>query len=221
MQQNQETTGQNLAMEKYYRFQSKIYDLTRWSFLFGRQEILRKIPVSSDSHILEIGCGTGYNLRRMAKLYPKARFSAFEVSTDMIRLSKKNTRQFKDRIHLIEAPFAADTVALVADVDVVLFSYSLTMINPQWQELIELALEKLNPGGYIAVVDFHDSRFSWFKKHMGNNHVRMDSHLLPLLEKLSLPVVKSIKKAYGGVWEYVVFIGKKPNTSVLSSPAPA
>lgn len=221
MQQNQETTGQNLAMEKYYRFQSKIYDLTRWSFLFGRQEILRKIPVSSDSHILEIGCGTGYNLRRMAKLYPKARFSAFEVSTDMIRLSKKNTRQFKDRIHLIEAPFSADTVALVADVDVVLFSYSLTMINPQWQELIELALEKLNPGGYIAVVDFHDSRFSWFKKHMGNNHVRMDSHLLPLLEKSSLPVVKSIKKAYGGVWEYVVFIGKKPNTSVLSSPAPA
>lgn len=221
MQQNQETTGQNLAMEKYYRFQSKIYDLTRWSFLFGRQEILRKIPVSSDSHILEIGCGTGYNLRRMAKLYPKARFSAFEVSTDMIRLSKKNTRQFKDRIHLIEAPFSADTVALVADVDVVLFSYSLTMINPQWQELIELALEKLNPGGYISVVDFHDSRFSWFKKHMGNNHVRMDSHLLPLLEKSSLPVVKSIKKAYGGVWEYVVFIGKKPNTSVLSSPAPA
>ena len=221
MQQNQETTGQNLAMEKYYRFQSKIYDLTRWSFLFGRQEILRKIPVSSDSHILEIGCGTGYNLRRMAKLYPKARFSAFEVSTDMIRLSKKNTRQFKDRIHLIEAPFSADTVALVADVDVVLFSYSLTMINPQWLELIELALEKLNPGGYIAVVDFHDSRFSWFKKHMGNNHVRMDSHLLPLLEKSSLPVVKSIKKAYGGVWEYVVFIGKKPNTSVLSSPAPA
>lgn len=220
MQQNQETTGQNQAMEKYYRFQSKIYDLTRWSFLFGRQEILRKIPVSRDCHILEIGCGTGYNLRRMAKRYPKARLSAFEVSTDMIRLSKKNTRQFKDRVHLIEAPFSADTVEAVADVDVVLFSYSLTMINPQWQDLIELALEKLNPGGYIAVVDFHDSRFSWFKKHMGNNHVKMDSHLLPLLEKSSLPIVKSVKKAYGGVWEYVVFIGKKPNTSVLSSPTP-
>ena len=29
------------AMDNYYKFQSKIYDMTRWSFLFGRDEVTK------------------------------------------------------------------------------------------------------------------------------------------------------------------------------------
>ena len=44
-----------------------------------------------------------------------------------------------------------------APVDVVTFSYSLTMI-PDWFAAIENALRMLRPGGQIGVVDFYVSR---------------------------------------------------------------
>ena len=218
-QENQpNVAGQNQTMRNYYQFQSKIYDLTRWSFLFGRKTVIRKLPVDTldPVHIVEIGCGTGYNLARMARRFPAAWFTAYDVSADMIRLARKNTAAYQDRIKLIEAPFSAEEAEFCAPADIVLFSYSLTMINPQWSTLISLAVDLLKPGGHLAVVDFHASAHPWFKKHMGKNHVRMDAHLLPVLASQLLPVVKSVKKAYGGIWEYLIFIGKKSGTSVLS-----
>jgi S-adenosylmethionine-diacylgycerolhomoserine-N-methlytransferase len=44
---------------------------------------------------------------------------------------------------------------------------------------------------------------------MANNHVRMDSHLTPLLSQEFTPVVNQVKSAYMGVWEYMLFVGKK------------
>jgi S-adenosylmethionine-diacylgycerolhomoserine-N-methlytransferase len=83
------------------------------------------------------------------------------------------------------------------------------MINPQWEELIRQAKADLKPGGVIAVADFFDSRFEWFKTHMGNNHVRMDGHLLPLLEQEFTTLSHVVKPAYGGVWDYFVHLGRK------------
>ncbi len=223
MQAPQEKTsavaGQNQAMRNYYRFQSKIYDLTRWSFLFGRKAVIRQLPIGpyDPVHIVEVGCGTGYNLVKMAQRYPAAWFTAYDVSADMIRLAKKNTAGYSDRIRFIEAPFSEEEADICGSADIVLFSYSLTMINPQWTELISLAVDLLKPGGHLAVVDFHISAHPWFKKHMANNHVRMDRHLLPQLKNQLLPIVNSVKKAYGGIWEYLIFIGKKPGIAVLSS----
>ena len=202
---------QNQTMRRYYRLQSKIYDATRWTFLFGRKRILQMFPFpdTANIHILEVGCGTGYNLSRMAQIFPNARLTGMDVSADMIALSKKNTRAYADRVTLLEKPYMPDETAFTGKVDVILFSYSLTMINPQWKDLILKAKADLKPGGAIAVVDFHDSRFGWFKRHMGNNHVRMDSHLLPLLQTEFDSLVEEVKSAYGGIWEYVLFVGRK------------
>jgi len=199
------------AMENYYRFQSKIYDLTRWSFLFGRAEVIKAIPIerNAEVNILEVGCGTAFNTKLLAETFDKATISAYEVSEDMVNLSRKKTAPFGDRVKIIHEPYGMDSDGLVGTADAILFSYSLTMINPQWEDLIKQAHKDLKPGGYIAVVDFHDSKFQWFKKHMGNNHVRMDSHLQPLLNELFTPVVDKVSTAYTGIWEYIMFIGKK------------
>ena len=50
--------------------------------------------------------------------------------------------------------------------DLVLFSYSLTMI-PDWIGVLEHAWRMLKPGGCVAVVDFYVSR-----KHPAADHVR-------------------------------------------------
>lgn len=207
----QSSDEQTQYMEQYYKLQSKIYDATRWSFLFGRRSIIKKLPLAKDGthRILEVGCGTGYNLAQLAKTFPNAQLIGLDVSPDMTALSEKNTKAFSERIQIIQAPYVTGHQLFDGPVDLVLFSYSLTMINPQWSELILQAKKDLKPSGLIAVTDFHDSKNTWFKKHMSNHHVRMDSHLLPLLEQEFQTVVSEVNAAYAGVWHYLIYIGQK------------
>ncbi|MEN0005523.1 MAG: class I SAM-dependent methyltransferase [Bacteroidota bacterium] len=208
----QNANEQNEAIQHYYStFQSKIYDLTRWGFLFGRKGIIQKLPFERDAAFrsLEIGCGTGYNMLELAKYYPNAQLTGLDVSGDMLAIAKKNTAPFKDRTTLLEKPYELGEQAFLGQKDVVIFSYSLTMINPQWQELIRQAYQDLKPGGYVAVADFHNSPFPWFKAHMSNHHVRMDGHLVPLLKELFQPILHQENNAYLGLWKYIMFIGQK------------
>jgi S-adenosylmethionine-diacylgycerolhomoserine-N-methlytransferase len=39
----------------------------------------------------------------------------------------------------------------------------------------------------------------------------MDGHLLPLLEEQFEPLRSSVKNAYLGIWEYLLFVGRKTN----------
>jgi len=39
--------------------------------------------------------------------------------------------------------------------------------------------------------------------------VRMEGHLLPALRERFGPTVEEIPRAYGGVWEYLLFVGRK------------
>ncbi len=198
-------------MQRYYVLQSKIYDLTRWSFLFGRRAVIRQLPLDpAQAHqILEVGCGTGYNLRMLARRFPKAHLTGLDVSPHMVRKAARATRTYAQRVVLEEAPYQLGADHRLGQMDAILFSYALTMINPQWEALIRQAKADLKPGGIIAVADFHDSRFPWFKTHMGNNHVRMDGHLLPVLEENFKPLHRRVKPAYAGVWDYFVYIGRK------------
>lgn len=201
---------QQQAMRRYYRWQSRIYDMTRWSFLFGRKSVLRHLPFSREDRlqVLEVGCGTGKNLVALASRFPKASITGLDVSRDMIKAAEKKTSRFRNRMELIELPYGK-LPGFAEKFDIILFSYSLTMINPQWLDLLEQSKLDLKKGGYIVVVDFHDSRWPWFKGHMANNHVRMDSHLLPVLKKLFHNHAVCVKTAYGNLWEYVRFVGRK------------
>lgn len=202
---------QNQRMQTYYKLQSKIYDSTRWTFLFGRKRIVREIPLPTDqeANILEVGCGTGFNLSLLNQRFPKAHLTGLDVSQDMINIATKRFRQTPEQVDLIAAPYQKGDTQFNNSLDAILFSYSLTMINPQWTSLLEQALEDLKPGGKIAVVDFYNSRFQWFKNHMGNHHVRMDGHLLPVLQELFKEKWSAVKPAYGGVWHYFYYVGEK------------
>lgn len=199
------------AMDQYYKFQSKIYDLTRWSFLFGREDVIKAIPLERNAalKILEVGCGTGYNTKLLAENFTNAQIKVYEVSSDMVELTQKKLAFAGSRVEIIHQPYGLEITPDAGLYDAILFSYSLTMINPQWSDLIKQAYQDIRPGGYIAVVDFHDSQYKWFKNHMGNNHVRMDAHLVPALKDLFAPIIEKVQTAYLGTWAYFTFIGKK------------
>ncbi len=202
-------SAQASNMESYYKFHALIYDLTRWSFLFGRKGILNKLPFkkSDKFSLLEVGCGTGVNLKALASRYPNAHLIGLDVSPDMIRQSTKKLAGLD--AELVTKPYTKEDDSFKGKVDLVLFSYSLTMINPHWDELVLKAKEDLKPGGYIAVADFHSSPFQWFRTHMANNHVKMEGHINPLLRAEFEPVYDKVLPAYLGVWRYFMFIGRK------------
>lgn len=202
---------QQATIRHYYNFQSKIYDSTRWAFLFGRKEVVEQLPfLGFDQFVLvEIGSGTGYNLKNAAFHFPKAILIGMDVSEDMVKKSRKKLANVNSEVEIFHQPFDVDADNFNFKPNVILINYALTMMNPQWQSVIEKAREELPAGGYIAVADFHNSKHRLFKNHMAKHHVRMDGHLLPVLENLFEPKVNQVREAYGGLWEYFTFIGQK------------
>jgi S-adenosylmethionine-diacylgycerolhomoserine-N-methlytransferase len=203
--------GQADTMRRYYKIHAAIYDLTRWTFLLGRNALLRRLPIRKDrpQSLLEVGCGTGYNLKKLGDLYPGLQLGGVDVSPDMLAEAAKNTRRHAERTRLIQNAYGLQGFRPEQRPDVILFSYALTMFNPGWEDAVRAALDDLPPGGRIAVTDFHDSPFPWFKRWMGFNHVRMDSHLLPFLQRHFTTEHAAVHKAYAGWWTYMSFIGHK------------
>lgn len=197
-----------LAVEGYYRWQSVIYDATRWSFLFGRSAVLDRVAsLAQPKRILEVGCGTGRNLAELARRFPKAQLTGLDVSADMLALTEKKMAAEGERVKLVRRRY--DSPVCEGRFDLVLCSYALSMFNPGWEEALDCAMRDLEPGGVFALVDFHDSRWGWFRRWMGVNHVRMEGHLLPGMEGRLETLVKEKHRAYGGVWEWVIYVGKK------------
>ncbi len=206
-----EKSQQAHRISNYYKLHAKIYDASRWSFLFGRKTILKLIPFSADAaiKIIEVGCGTGINLQKLANQFPNAQIIGYDVSGDMINESKKKIDIFGDRVRLICAPYGDNLKAESENADCILFSYCLTMVNPQYNELIERARVDLKQNGVIAVVDFYDSNSNLFKNWMAVNHVRMEQHLSPHLLRNFITEQSFTHKAYAGLWRYFLFIGRK------------
>lgn len=212
MSRNAEELNSNF-LKQYYRVHSKIYDLTRWSFLFGRHRMIREIADSgTPARILEIGCGTGKNLVALRKAFPQAAVSGVDLSEAMLKVARKKLGAVTPPVTLqcraYNAPLQAEP-----PFDLILCSYSLSMFNPGWEEAIEHASQDLAEDGRIAVVDFHDSTFPGFKHWMRLNHVRTDGHLVPKLEKQFHTNTLQIRNAYAGIWSYFLFIGQKRKTS--------
>ncbi|MFH5833980.1 class I SAM-dependent methyltransferase [Halalkalibaculum sp. DA384] len=203
-----DTELRNKKIERYYRLHSSIYDWTRWSFLFGREELLNRIPeLPPNPRILEIGCGTGTNLTNLEYLFPDALIYGMDLSGDMIRQAR--TKVDKSRqITLVNGAYG-DNKFNFEPFNLILLSYSLSMLGSQAEQIMKQVHRDLTSDGYVAVVDFSDTRFSWFQRWMKLNHVAIDGQLTSLLNRLFIPRLTQHKKAYLGLWRYLLFIGRR------------
>lgn len=149
-------------MNRMYRHQRRLYDVTRKYYLLGRDRVVDDLNAGPGERVLEIGCGTARNLIRAAKRYPQTRFCGIDVSTEMLTTAS----QAIDR-----AGLAARVEVAIADAtdfcpralfgtdafEHVFISYSLSMI-PDWDAAVDSALGVLAPGGALQIVDFGDQR---------------------------------------------------------------
>ncbi|WP_299442453.1 class I SAM-dependent methyltransferase [uncultured Rhodospira sp.] len=157
-------------MDRIYRQQRHIYDLTRKYFLFGRDRVIADLQAAEGETVCEVGCGTARNLVKMARRYPGARLFGLDASDAMLKTARGKVGRLglAERIHLAHA-LAQDfdparDFGLDDPFDHVVFSYSLSMIPP-WRESVDHALEVVRPGGRIHIVDFGDQSDlpRWFR----------------------------------------------------------
>lgn len=199
-------------LEQYYRLHARFYDATRWSFLFGRTQIIRKVAqIATPKRILEIGCGTGKNLLFLHRIFPDAMIEGIDLSLDMLNVARKKTASAGEFIQLSHRMYDAclSQSANRNPFDLLLFSYSLSMFNPGFEDALQRAVTDLSPQGLIAVVDFNDSQFPWFQRWMRVNKVRMDHQLIPVLTETFTPLICDVKHAYSGLWTFFYFLGRK------------
>lgn len=201
--------AQQRYIKHYYRLHAQLYDFTRWAFLFGRNSLIKALPFASGQplDILEVGCGTGFNLKRLALRYPNATLTGVDVSEDMLAQTTRKLAGISNKIYLMEQPYGKEK-PINKKFDVILFSYSLSMINPQWKEVLEQAANNLKEGGVVAIVDFHNTRVPLLWRWLRGHNVRIGGHLYNALQTTFTPLKSEIHKAYNGLWEYFLFIGK-------------
>jgi S-adenosylmethionine-diacylgycerolhomoserine-N-methlytransferase len=147
-------------MDRIYRRQRHIYDASRKFYLLGRDGLLAGLSPPSNGSVLEIGCGTGRNLIKLAKTYPDTFCHGLDVSAEMLDTAHHAVARagLSHRIGLAKADATSfDPLALFgrASFDRIVISYALSMIPP-WREALARAVDYLAPGGSLHIVDFGD-----------------------------------------------------------------
>jgi len=171
---------------------SAVHDITRKFFLFGRDWLLQCLPVAAGVKVLEIGCGTGRNLAKLARLAPGARLFGIDVSEEMLATAKRTLVRtgLNDDVRVAQAAahvFNPKSAFGIESFDTVYFSYVLSMI-PDWRAAVTQALSLLAPNGVLGIVDFGDQRDApaWRRVPLLGWLALFDVHPRPEIER-SLP----------------------------------
>lgn len=219
----------------FYEGQARGYDSFRSRLLHGRRAMIDRVQIPDRGVWIDIGAGTGENAEYLAHRRTQLK------SIYLVDLCRPLLQVAEERI---ASQGWRNTHAVLADgtrfvppeeqVDVISFSYSLTMI-PDWFRAIDHAWSMLKPGGQIAIVDFYVSRkhpdeglrrHGWLTRNLvplwfGNDNVQPSPDHLPYLrsrfetatleeEKGTVPYAPLIRIPY------YIFIGTKPVGSEVS-----
>jgi len=198
-----------VSVARYYRLHARIYDETRWSFLFGRRRLVDGAVAHYPESVLEIGCGTGTNLLRLGRRLPESVLFGIDASEDMLRRAERKLAAFSGRVRLVRGLYPEDSHLLGSErrFDLILFSYSLSMFEAGCGPAIEEAKRALSPRGVVAVLDFHDTRLLALKRWMRFNHVRLDGDVLPALRASLVRHHYRLHQGPLGAWSYFSFLG--------------
>jgi S-adenosylmethionine-diacylgycerolhomoserine-N-methlytransferase len=184
-----------VRMDRQYRWQRHIYDVTRLPYLLGRDRLIAELKPPSGAQVLEIGCGTGRNLIRIARTYPGVECFGIDVSNAMLETARRSIASagLEGRIRLAQADaVTADPARLFgrASFERVMISYALSMIPP-WRQVLARSASLIAPRGSLCLVDFGDQAAmpAWFQallfRWLGWFHVSVRTDLKRELAQLA------------------------------------
>jgi S-adenosylmethionine-diacylgycerolhomoserine-N-methlytransferase len=145
-------------LESFYERQANVYDDSRSQLLHGRRELFASLDPPSGGVWVDMGAGTGQNVEfmsggidRLSSVY------LVDLSPSLLAVAQRRSKANRwSNVRIVQSD-VTQFILPAGSVDLVTFSYSLTMI-PDWFVAIERAWEILRPGGTIGVVDFYVTR---------------------------------------------------------------
>ena len=203
-------------MDRIYRNQRHIYDLTRKYFLLGRDRLIERLDAGPGDAVLEIGCGTGRNLIVAARRYPRSRFFGLDISSVMLGSATKAIAraQLSSRVVVARADATRfDPLDLFGEPRFarVFLSYSLSMI-PAWEAVLDNAIRLLAASGELHVIDFgpQEKLPSWFATGLRSwlslfevaPRDDLECQLMWLAEGAGAQV--AVERPYGGYAQYAI-----------------
>ncbi|KAA0145772.1 hypothetical protein FNF27_03720 [Cafeteria roenbergensis] len=215
-------------LDSFYGGQADTYDKFRYRFLHGRWPMAVNMPTPKDAVWVDMGGGTGSNVEFFSKSIDSfKKVVVLDLCEPLLEQCRRRiaANKWGDRVVAVKGDATDEGLVgrelpKAGTVDLITFSYSLTMI-PDWKKSLDIAMTLLKPGGYIAVADFtvtkeHSAltRFMWpfIFKH---DHVMLRTEhtetLAAMFDQVTLhvnrggfPYVPVLKCP----WYY--FVGQKP-----------
>lgn len=145
-------------MDRHYRYQRFVYDKTRRYFLIGRGHLIDQLNPLPGQTVLEMGCGTAWNLIQVSHRYSEAKVFGVDLSRTMLETASKALERNGLQEHIVigqgdATSFDPKTTLGRDQFDHIFFSYTLSMI-PDWPQALQHATAMLAPGGTVHIVDF-------------------------------------------------------------------
>ena len=135
-----------------YARDAERYD-ERWAFYLEAttRETLRRVPMTRDARVLDVGCGTGELLRRLRANYPDAALAGLDPVAEMLAVARQKLSGHDDlRIGYADAlPWDAATFDVVVSCN--MFHY-ITHPVPALREMARV----LRPSGVLVLTDWCD-----------------------------------------------------------------
>jgi S-adenosylmethionine-diacylgycerolhomoserine-N-methlytransferase len=147
--------GHAALMDEVYRGQRHIYDFTRKYYLFGRDTLIAELGARPGMRVLEVACGTGRNLAKVAKAWPGVRLYGLDISSEMLKSARVALGKDARLGEGDACAFDPQTLLGEPAFERIVLSYSLSMI-PDWEGALNYAAGLLAPGGALHIVDFGD-----------------------------------------------------------------
>jgi 2-polyprenyl-3-methyl-5-hydroxy-6-metoxy-1,4-benzoquinol methylase len=188
--------GGGVPYEKYPRFHEVMAEDSSMTVLSTlEQSILPLGPglvekLDEGIRVLDLGCGRGKALLKMAALYPRSEFTGIDLSDEAIGWARKqaNERELENISFRVQDASNFDETADPHSFD---FITTFDAIHDQAKPLAVLKgiYKSLKPGGVYLMQDIHST---------GHVHTNLDHPMGPLLYTVSCMHCMSVSLAQGG-----------------------
>lgn len=128
------------------------------------QWALKQIRIPDNGKVADIGCGGGYNIRRMLEMSAKAKFFGLDISDESVKKAQKvNRDEIGKRVKIIRGsaeklPFKDNSIDLITAFETVFF----------WKQpekaFREIRRSLVNGGCFVIVNNYGNPNIDWEKK---------------------------------------------------------
>ncbi|MGM3307650.1 class I SAM-dependent methyltransferase [Anabaena sp. WFMT] len=138
------------------------YDWTFPSFIYQaiHKRLLSKVELPANANVLDLGCGTGRLLDRLAGQFPELRGTGLDLSPQMLRVARQNNRH---RPRLIYLEGNAESLPFAEGQFDAVFNTISFLHYPQPEQVLNEITRVLSPGGRFYLVDITAKNNSAFQ----------------------------------------------------------